>query len=61
MIGATLSVSITTVMKPMAVATLTAAKQKKADEGKGKAYNLYNIHLLIGWSGVSNMKDLLSI
>ena len=59
--GATLGLSKTEAMKPMAEATLIAAKQKKANEGKGKTYDLYNIHLLMGWSGVSNMKDLPSI
>ena len=61
MMGATLGQSITTAMKPIAEATLAAAKRKKADEEKGKIYNLYEIHLFMGWSGVSNTKNLPSI
>ena len=34
MMGATLGLSITRVMKQMTVVTFTAAKQEKADEGK---------------------------
>ena len=37
---------------------IKSGKRKKADEGIGKAYNVYEIHLLVGWSGVSNMKNL---
>ena len=61
LMGATLGQSITTSMKPMVEATLAAAKRKKADKGKGKTYNLHEIHLLAGWSGVSNMMDIPSI
>ena len=50
MMGATLDLSITRVMKPMVEATLPAVKQKKADEGKGETYNFYEIHLLVEWS-----------
>ena len=48
MMGANTGLSITTAIKLMANATLKAAKQKKMEEGKGKTYNLCEIHPLMG-------------
>ena len=58
LMGRALGQSISTAMKPIADATTTAAKRKEAEKEKGKTYDLYEIHLLMGWSGVENVKDL---